>query len=259
MSGRENSSNGVIFVATGSDYLDLALDAANSVASSNPALPIDLFTDLPEQVPEALFTAIHRIDEPHSRSKIDCLPLSRFERTLFLDCDTRVVRDLGDFFGLLDRFDLALAHDVRRASPLIREGWKIETPYAFPQLNSGVLLYASNDRTMTFFRQWARDFQASGLDRDQPTLRDLLWKSDLRFHVLPPEFNLRRMTMLDAWEPLDALPTIFHSHIFLQHLRVPGASKVSDMAAVIEIERENWRREWAEVDLNDYPFPPRLR
>ncbi len=257
--GPPSASTGVIFVATGPEYLDLALDAAASVAETNPGLENDLFTDLPDAVPPGLFTQIHEITNPHLRSKLDCLPRTRFARTLFLDCDTRVVRPLDNLFTLLDRFDLALAHDVRRASNLIRTGWRIDTPYAFPQLNSGVLLYALSPRTEAFFADWSAAYRASGLDRDQPSLRDLLWSSDIRFHVLPPEFNLRRMTMLDAWEPLDALPTIFHSHIFLQHLRIPGAPKVTDIREVIEIERENHRREWEAVDRSDYSFPPLLR
>lgn len=255
----EPAGDGVLLVATGPDYLDLARDAASSVAETNPGLEIDLFTDLPDAVQPGLFARIHRIDTPHPRSKLDCLPRTRFARTLFLDCDTRVVRPLGRLFDILDRFELALAHDVRRASGLIRQGWRIDTPYAFPQFNSGVLLYALTPRTSAFFTDWAAAYRASRLDRDQPSLRDLLWSSDLRFYVLPPEFNLRRMTLLDAWEPLDALPTIFHSHIFLQHLRYPGAPKVSDIREVIEIERENHRREWAAADPADYPFPPLLR
>ena len=250
---------GVIFVATGPDYLDLACDAAASVADTNPDLPIDLFTDLPDAAPEGLFAQIHLIQDPHLRSKLDCLPLTRFERTLFLDCDTRTVRPLGRLFEVLDRFDLALTHDVRRASDLVRAGWRIDTPYAFPQHNSGVLLYAKRPEMTAFLQQWAKDFRASGLDRDQPSLRDLLWSSDLRYYVLPPEFNQRRMTLLDANEPLDALPTIFHSHIFLQHLRVAGAPKVTDIHEVIKIERANLAAEWSAVDLADYPFPPARR
>ena len=47
---------------------------------------------------------------------------TRFERTLFLDADTRVMAPLGDLFDVLKRFDCAMAHDVRRASDLVQEG-----------------------------------------------------------------------------------------------------------------------------------------
>ncbi|MCC6008739.1 MAG: hypothetical protein JJU40_13830 [Rhodobacteraceae bacterium] len=237
---------GAIYVATGAEYLDLTLDAAASLRAACPGLAVDLFTDLPGPATEAgLFDRVHLIERPHLRSKLDCLPRTRFPRTLFLDSDTRVVRDITDSFALLERFDLALAHDVRRTMPLIREGWREETPYAFPQHNSGVMFYRRSPAMLAFLEAWRTAYAASGGGRDQVTLKDLLWASDLRFYVLPPEFNLRRVTELDAWEPLDALPSIFHSHIFLRHLREPGTAKVRAIAEVLEIERAALRAEWA--------------
>ena len=145
-------------------------------------------------------------------------------------------------FDVLDRFEMAMAHDVRRASALVQEGLRHKTPYAVPQLNSGVLLYRRSDAMLAFLREWVARFHAEPqVDRDQVILKDLLWESDLRFWVLPPEFNLRRVTKLDAWEPLDVMPTILHSHRLLDHLRVPGADRVRTLGGVDvpldEIER----------------------
>lgn len=248
--GVEAVRDGVMFVAIGADYLDVAEDAAGSVRASNPALPVDLFTDQPIR-PSGLFDRVVPVSGSAKPVKIASLGLSRFERTLFLDCDTRVVRDLTDTFRILDRFDLAIAHDVRRASDLVREGWRVDAPYAFPQHNSGVMLFRRSAEMAAFLADWSSAFEEAGAARDQVTLRDLLWSSDLRYYVLPPEFNLRRMTMLDAWEPLDAVPTIFHSHIFLRHLRHPGMEKVTRIEDVIEIERENHRLEWLAAAVGD--------
>lgn len=242
---------GIIFVATGEEYLGLAFDAAKSVRRTNPTFEIDIFTDQPNFVLSGLFDQVHPIEFPHKRSKLECMPLSRFNRTLYLDCDTRVIAEFGDLFNLLDRFDLAMAHDVRRNSELIREGWKETTPYCFPQLNSGVVLYRKNPELKVFFAEWIASFRDSGGNRDQVVLKDLIWKTDLRFYVLPPEFNLRRVTMLDAWEPLDAVPTIIHSHIFLQHLRHPGARKITDIGDLLDIERQNLKKEWEEYGISD--------
>ncbi len=237
--------NGVIYVATGEDYLDLARASAESLRQTNPGLPVDLFTDRPQADGLGMFDRVHRIDHPHARSKLDCLPLTRFERTLFLDADTLVLRPLGDLFDVLDRFDLALAHDVRRASALVQQGLRHRTPYAVPQLNSGVLLYRRSDPMLSFLREWAARFHAEpSLDRDQVILKDMLWEGDLRFWVLPPEFNLRRVTKLGAWEPLDVLPTILHSHRLLDHLRAPGAARVRSLAEVVRLERLALEEEW---------------
>lgn len=238
----------------GADYRDLAVASARSLRVVEPDLAVDLFTDAPEAVPEGLFDAVHRITDPHDRSKLDCMALTRFDRTLFLDCDTLVVNPLGDLWDVLDRFDLALAHDVRRRSDLIRAGHAVTTPYAFPQLNSGVMLYRRSKAMRAFLAEWVRRYVAAGTYRDQPVLKDLLWESDLRFYVLPPEFNLRRVTMLDAWEPLDARPTILHSHRFMDHMR-HGGDRISDVMALMDAERAAHEAEWdAAGGRDDHPI-----
>ena len=109
------TTNGVIYVATGSDYVELARTSAASLRAVEPGLLIDLFTDDLDRLDLGVFDQVHRIAVPEPRSKLTCMALTRFERTLFLDADTLVVGALGDLFDLLDRFDCALAHDVRRA------------------------------------------------------------------------------------------------------------------------------------------------
>ena len=248
--------DGVIYVAQGAGYLDLAIASAQSLREVSPGLPIDIYSDLPVPVDllaGAPFDKVHRIPDlpvlgKMGRAKIACMPLSRFERTLFLDCDTLVVKPLGDLFAVLDRFELALAHDVRRVSALVREGFAEDTPYAFPQLNTGVLLYRRSQTMQAFFAEWARRYREAGRARDQITFKDLIWASDIRFYVLPPEFNLRRVTVMDAWEPLDALPTIIHSHRLLQHLQGRGG-RVRTLAEVLRLEREALMAEWAALGL----------
>ena len=236
---------GVIYVARGVGYLDLARASAQSLRAVEPDLPVDLFTDSPEAAAAGLFDRVLPIPDSGTRDKIACMALSRFERTLFLDCDTLVLAPLGDLFAVLDRVDLAVCHDVRRDTELIRESWRKPLPYAVPQFNTGVMLYRRSPRVAGFLADWAAAYVAAGRSRDQVTFRELLWLSELRFHVLPVEFNLRRVTVLDAWEPGDARPTILHSHRLLQHLR--GAQERLDCpTAILEAERaalaEEWRR-----------------
>lgn len=240
-------SAGVIYVATGAGYVDLAVQSARSLRLTNPGIAADLFTDTPDAAGLEMFDQVHRVPVVHPRAKLECMALSRFDTTLFLDADTLVAGDLGDLWGILDRFDLAMAHDVRRASELIREGLKVTTPYAFPQLNSGVVLYRRSAAMARFLADWLSRFHASGLSRDQIVLKDVLWQSDMRFYVLPPEFNLRRVTVLDAWEPLDAEVKIIHSHRLMDHLRYQDATRITDLASLMLAERLSLAEEWQAV------------
>lgn len=244
-------SKGVIYVATGDDYRDLARASVLSLKKTNPGLEADLYTDAPNAPGLEQFDKVHPVPVNHVRAKLDCMPLSRFDRTLFLDCDTLVIAPLGDLFSLLDRFELAMAHDVRRASALIQEGDEAKTPYAFPQLNSGVVLYRRSETMSAFFERWAENYKTRRHGRDQIALKDLLWSSDIRFYVLPPEFNLRRVTVLDAWEPLDARPTIIHSHRLLDHLTGPGRKRVEDFETLVTLEREALHDEWRQLGVPD--------
>lgn len=245
-------TDGVIYVATGTDYVDLACQSLKSLRASNPSLEADLFTDDPNAPGASLFDQVHVVPRVHARAKLDCLELSRFERTLFLDADTLVVGDLGDLWDVADRFDVAMAHDVRRASDLIAEGLEHATPYAFPQLNSGVILYRRGEAVKAFFAEWSRKFHESGVSRDQIILKDLLWSGNLRFYVLPPEFNLRRLPLLDAWEPLDARVKIIHSHRLMDHMRGMGP-RIRTLDGLIEAENDALRKAWEELPAAHRP------
>lgn len=243
-------SRGVIYVATGPGYLELAAASARSLRHVEPDLDIDIFIDpstSPNPASLGPFDRVWPVPRVHPRAKIDCLPLSRFDRTLYLDCDTLAIGPLGDLFDVLDRFELAIAHDMRRASDLVQESGFATTPYAFPQMNSGVMLYRRSPAMRGFLADWQARYRALGVLRDQVSLKDLLWESDLRFYVLPPEFNLRRVTMLDAWEPLDVRPAILHSHRLLDHLRDPGAPRLRTLDAIVDAERAALAAEWAAV------------
>lgn len=239
--------DGVIYVAKGAGYLDLAERSAASLRALNPGLEVDLFTDQP-QVRTGLFDRVRMIPDSGPTPKLACLSETRFERTLYLDCDTLVLAPFGDLFDILERFELAVAHDVRRTSALIREGHAVDTPYAFPQMNCGVMLYRRSAAMDAFLADWQARYRAAARTRDQVSFRDLVWQSDIRFYVLPPEFNLRRVTVLDAWEPLDARPTILHSHRLLQHLR-GNPERLDDLPAIMVAERVARAEEWQRLGL----------
>lgn len=225
--GPENKSCGVIYIAAGKFHAQAAAASARSVRETNPWLEIDLFTDEPEV--DGPFDRIVPFENGHIRSKVDHLASTRFAWTLYLDSDTRVVADLKPMFELLSRFDLAIAHAHARNAGRQNEIWHSEIPDAFPQHNSGVLLYRGEGRTLDFLRAWKAAYHEAGFKWDQVTLRELLWTSDLAVYILPPEYNVRYRKYLDLWESREAVPKILHMADYFNELeKSPDSAKRKD-------------------------------
>ena len=155
---------------------------------------------------------------------MDFVSASPYERTLYLDSDTKIVRDFSDAFDLLDRFDVAAVQDHSRKSSRwsgIPEYKNI--PYAFPEFNGGVILFRKSPAVDEFFECWKKYFykyedQTQG--QDQASFRIALWESDIRLHSLPFEYNVRNQRIRDkmakrANSPADEgllKPRILHWH-----------------------------------------------
>jgi hypothetical protein len=213
---------GVVFVATGDDYVEAARLSALSVRRSNPTLPIALFCDCAPRIGAEAdpFSVVHPVSQPHRRSKVDYLPHTPFERTLYLDADVRVVSDLSEVFGVLDRFDVALAHAHARNHRSTNTPWRVAIPRGFPQFNGGVIAWRRSERTQAFLRAWRDAYHESGFRKDQVTLRELLWLSDLRIATLPPEYNLRYPKYLWLWGRDEARAKILHMAWFKQRSKL---------------------------------------
>ena len=215
-------TRGVLYIAFGDYCVAEAVHSAASVRAHNPRLATALFGD--RDVPDGAFDVVRRIVPEHFRAKVDFLHESPFAQTLYLDSDTRVVGDVTDVFGLLGRFDVALAHDFarkrRRMSAVMPEYAAI--PYAFPEMNGGVVLYEPQGPAAAFLRTWRERFHqyrevTNGWD--QASLRVALWESGVRVATLPDEFNVRSAAvrrrvgkMSRTTEPDLLHPRILHWH-----------------------------------------------
>ncbi|RTK95653.1 MAG: hypothetical protein EKK64_06155 [Neisseriaceae bacterium] len=120
-------------------------------------------------------------------TKIELLSNTKFEKNLYLDGDIKTLVDIDCMFSMLDKFSIIVAHDSCRTTK-----WSdvFGIPLCFPDLNCGLIFYKKSD-TGTFFKEWARNFSIQPQPHDQPSFRKTLWDCNLRFSILPPEFNLR--------------------------------------------------------------------
>jgi hypothetical protein len=197
---------GVLFVVTGDKYNAAARESAQSVADTNPGLGIAICSD--QEVNDGPFHYAMKMEPGASRRKHEYLGQTPFRETLYLDSDTRVTTDIGDFFRLLEKYDMAGAHVRFRENPDRVKTYSASIPKAFPQINCGVLLYRKCAAVEALFTEWRRIYEAGGFRRDQLPFREALWTSAVRFYVVGPEYNKR-------WIPLTALggeppPKILH-------------------------------------------------
>lgn len=202
-------SRGFIYVATGDGYVELAARSADMARQHNPGIEIDLYTDEERRLPQ--FDRVHVLENAWHRSKLDGMVATRFDQTIYIDADTLILADIRDVFEVLDRFDIAMAHDQGRNGNWAQTFWRREIPHAFPQFNSGFVAYNTTEEVMKFLRCWSQTVRETNSRQDQNILRELAWLSDLHFGVLPEEYNLMCYPVIERWGDAHAAPRVIHN------------------------------------------------
>jgi hypothetical protein len=111
-----------------------------------------------------------------------------------LDTDTHVCESIAEIFEVLHRFDVAVAYAPNRYPYAATD-----CPDAFPEPNTGVIAYRRTDAVWAFLEDWPRTYEAQtkraeAPRHDQHAFREALYRSELRFLILPMEYNLRTMS-----------------------------------------------------------------
>ncbi|GGH61641.1 hypothetical protein GVY41_15980 [Frigidibacter albus] len=222
--------DGVVFAATGEGFTRLAIEAARSLRATNPGLAVDLFTDGP--VDDPVFDRVHQLGRSWFRPKFEALRRSRFQRTICLDADVIIVADLRDVFEVLGRFDLVATHEQRRNTASAMRQLTRPMPAAFPQINGGMIGIRQSPATLAFIDLVERTMVEGNHGRDQYVLRELLFDSDLRIWVLPPEYNLMAVRQVEVQGTKFTAPRVLHLPRLHDHVK--GSTKrLESPAAVI--------------------------
>jgi hypothetical protein len=197
----ENSapSFGVLYATAGEKHTHEAVQSAESVRRLMPEIPIVIWTDRPDLLPDGLFQKIHRLDHPTFTTMDRMLPMlnTPFEKTLYLDSDTLLLEPVEELASVLDRCEIAYTQAPRRRC-CFRAGCGFDPtiPEWFVQPGAGVILYRLTDTIKRVLADWAK-LSHAGLKNepkncgDQPSLWRALYHSTAKMIVLPPEYNYR--------------------------------------------------------------------
>lgn len=188
-------SQGIIYTAIGSKYVQEAQISARSVKKFLPKVKIIIFTDSPP-LDKGVFDQIIKIDNLHPKphiNKLISMMNSPFQDTLFLDTDTFICGDISELFDLLNHFDIAMTHDRRYYDDFPKD---TGIPDAFREFNQGVIIFRKSIKLQKIFEEslkWTEIHftQVGEYKGDQPPLRIALYLSDIRIATLTHEFNCR--------------------------------------------------------------------
>jgi len=167
---------------------NLAVRSAKSLKVYMPHLPTTLFTNLDlSDLESDCFSNIIVTETPEDMwvYKYECLLKSPYDHTLHMDADTYICDDFSEVFDLLDGFDL-----VAPLSPYYCSLRLKEVPSCFPELAGGFVLWRKNKKTQDLLVR-IKELVGNRTRKvaDEPYIRKALYESDVRYAVIPWEYN----------------------------------------------------------------------
>lgn len=228
-------NRGILYIANKTTYINEAVKSAQTVKSQT-SLPCTLICPMDEiELNEDVFDSVIEAEDEFGdvRYKSHNIKNTPYDKTLYLDTDTRILGNLSPLFDLLDRYDVAASHDSIKQIVTIDS-----VPDAFPEFNTGVIAFSMSSSTIDFLDSWAKLHQKQtvegrpeesipvkdtmsldeakhfGTATDQPPFREAAYNSNINICTLPAEYNFGSWGMSHAYEDVK----IIHSRQFNDQL-----------------------------------------
>jgi Glycosyl transferase family 8 len=225
--GRTGGSRGVLYLALGESYTQLATDSARTLRLHGYDGPVRVVTDAPshELVDLDCETLVVGSLPGGFASRFHKTQLDRwsFDRTLFLDADTIVISSIEDVWETLAGHDMAMAPDMHPSvADVIRKSVndpnRRASEYRLMQdldlarrryYNSGVMLWEHNGRMSRMFARWHQEWNRFG-GEDQLALVRAIAATGARVATLDSAWNRRPKAFTSVDEARDAGVRILH-------------------------------------------------
>jgi len=181
-------SRGILYIATGDQYISEVETSAESVRTHMPGIDITLITD--GAIDSDLFDTVRDIESLNADFSSSNLEpgMSPYDRTLFLDTDTYLTDSVHELFDVLDDCDLAaVLSPSQDSAPGVPDPWI--------QYNTGVVSYRSNDSVRELFTRWNELYREWRTERDivqnQPSFLRAVYESNVDVFTLSDHYNVR--------------------------------------------------------------------
>ena len=191
-------TRGVYTVAFGEPARACARRLIASIRSQMPGLPVTL-VGAERLGMEDVFVAAPDADVGGRRAKLSIWDLApaEWDRVLYLDADTELVRPIDPLFDWLDSWDFTICRDVGESlhsyqrrnnlAEFFEVRAKVGSLWAC-QYNGGVWSFRRSEAAKRFLARWRSEYEVH-LQRDQGALVRALWAEPLRVLVLDHTWN----------------------------------------------------------------------
>lgn len=218
-------SKGVVYLAYGIEYLIMAAHSSYTLKMSNPNLKVQVITNVPivEVVRNSLsiFDIITFIEDDqinNRKIKLSLEKLSNFDKTVFIDSDTEILKDISALFDMLDFWPFALKFNSYYVPRKMTIFDKDVNYLNLSDWNSGVLVFnKNNDYSTNLFSKWRKNYKELGFSQDQPALKKTIY--EMRQFPLPlsGEWNAKRSNIAEYH-----LLNKFREKVYIYHYRDPS-------------------------------------
>lgn len=201
MDGKQ--SRGVIYVAFGETYLLQAIHSIRTLRQHNPDLRVlvlhnvtgDLsnLTRICGELCQLKYFAVSSKRNREFKSSVH--RYSPFERTLFLDCDTEIKRDLSAGFEFLDIADLAIRPEPAPYAMSITESDPAQAEKLtlfFGEFNTGVIFFKKSAEAARLLDLWYENVMKNNARDQKHFVRALSECRDINIWPLGPAWNYMR-------------------------------------------------------------------
>ena len=192
--------DGIVYAAVGNKFLQEAILSATSLKKYEPNVHLTIFTN--EKFTNTTFDKIIPIIDPENwrNGKLYAFKHSPYEKTIFLDTDTYICDRFSEIFILLNKYDMAASLSEIYGEYIFDIPELDQLKDSFPEINSGFVAFKQSRNWESFLNDWIdtyrsqkkqREIQGKLKTADQPSFRLALYRSKLRYHILPPTYNTR--------------------------------------------------------------------